>query len=429
MAEGGAAAADGASDESGGARVKEPQEGTEWGVEALHDRLERGEEFFVFDVRNEDEFASWQIEGRRPLPTVNVPYYEMLEVDEFDDVIDSFKAFLDQRWVAKLPRDKEILAVCAKGDTSEYVAEALRRLDFEAFNLAGGTAAWGDHYTVRPVAETGELAILQVSRPARGCLSYIVAAGGHAVVIDPLRHVDHYLDAARERGWEIDLVLDTHGHADHISGGPALAAATGAPYHLHPYDGIHPIDVLPAKIGYAYLRDGQTFEIGGHRAEAIHVPGHTLGNTAFLLDNRYLFTGDSIFIESISRPDLGGHGDTWAPIHYASLRRLLELPDDTVVLPGHFAGLGEAGEDGRFAAPLGELRRRNDGLVKAAGGEEDFVAYILASLPEFPDEYVEIKRVNAGLVEVKEARASELELGKNICALAQAYGQGESGAN
>lgn len=403
--------------------------GTEWGVEALQDRLEANDEFFVFDVRNEDEFESWQIEGRRPLPTVNVPYYEMLEVDEFDDVVDSFKAFLDQRWAAKLPRDKAILAVCAKGDTSEYVAEALRRLDFEAYNLAGGTAAWGDHYSIRPVVETEELTILQVSRPARGCLSYLVASGERVVVIDPLRHIDRYLDLVGERGWKVERVLDTHGHADHISGGPALAAATGAPYHLHPYDGIHPIDVLPARIDYAYLRDGQKFEIGRHSLTAMHVPGHTLGNTVFLLDGRHLFTGDSIFIQSIARPDLGGHGDTWAPIHFASLRRLLDLPDDTLVMPGHFASLAEQGDDGLFAAKLGDLRESNDGLVKAAGAEEEFVAYILASLPKFPEEYVEIKRVNAGLAEAKEAKASELELGKNICALAQAYGDGEAGAN
>ncbi|MFQ5350896.1 MAG: MBL fold metallo-hydrolase [Thermoanaerobaculia bacterium] len=404
-------------------------DGTEWGVETLQERLEAGEEFFVFDVRNEDEFESWQIEGREPLPTVNVPYYEMLEVDEFDDVVDSFKAFLEQRWVDKLPRDQSILAVCAKGDTSELVAEALRRLEFDAFNLAGGTAAWGDHYAIRSVVESEELSIMQVSRPARGCLSYVVASGDRAVVIDPLRHIDHYLELAGERGWRIELVLDTHGHADHISGGPALAAATDAPYNLHPYDGIHPIDVLPARLDYAYLRDGQELQVGRHRIAAIHVPGHTLGNTVFLLDESYLFTGDSIFIESIARPDLGGHGDTWAPIHFASLRKLMELPEDTLVLPGHFAGMAEEGENGLFAARLSELKQSNDGLKMAARSEEEFVAYILASLPEFPEEYVEIKRVNAGLVEVEEAKASELELGKNICALAQAYGDGDAGAN
>ena len=116
--------------------------------------------------------------------------------------VDSFKAFLSQRWVERLPRDKQILAVCAKGDTSEFVAQALRGLEFEAFNLAGGTQAWGDHYAVRPVVETEELTVLQVSRPARGCLSYVVASGDRVVVIDPLRHVDHYLDLAREQALE-----------------------------------------------------------------------------------------------------------------------------------------------------------------------------------------------------------------------------------
>jgi glyoxylase-like metal-dependent hydrolase (beta-lactamase superfamily II) len=306
------------------------------------------------------------------------------------------------------------------------VAEALRRLDFQAFNLEGGTAAWGDHYDTRAVAETAELGVYQVSRPARGCLSYMVVSKGKAALIDPLRHTDVYTSLAAEKGVSIELVLDTHGHADHISGGPALAKEFKAPYYLHPYDGIHPIDVMPARIDYRYLRDNQEFEVGSSRLSTLHIPGHTLGNVAYLLDNQYLFTGDSIFIESIARPDLGGRGDAWAPLHYASLRRLLELPDDTVVLPAHFSGLGEVGADGLCSSTLGELRASNEGLIMAQKSEEEFVDYILASLPKFPEEYVEIKRVNAGLVEVGEAKASELELGKNICALSQAYEEEEA---
>jgi glyoxylase-like metal-dependent hydrolase (beta-lactamase superfamily II) len=396
---------------------------TEWPVETLHKYLESGEKFFIFDVRNEDEYESWKIEGVSEIPMINVPYYEMLEVDEFDDVIDSFKAFLQQGTTDKLPSDVPILAVCAKGDTSEFVAEALRRLDYSAFNLEGGTQAWGDHYHVRAVTETDELAVYQVSRPARGCLSYVVVSDGKAALIDPLRHIQHYLDLAAEKRFEYQLVLDTHGHADHISGGPALAEKTDSPYFLHPYDGIHPIDVLPAKINYEYLRDGLSFTVGAHEIETIHIPGHTLGNVAYLLDGKYLFTGDSIFIESIARPDLGGHGDTWAPIHYHSLRKLLELPDETQVLPAHFSTLNEVDDNGLFVATLGHLKTQNGGLLEAQKSEEEFVEYILASLPKFPEEYVEIKRVNAGLVTPSEGKASELELGKNICALTQAYDQ------
>jgi glyoxylase-like metal-dependent hydrolase (beta-lactamase superfamily II) len=396
-----------------------------WEVEQLHEQLEQGEPFFVFDVRNEDEYESWKIEGRKKIPMVNVPYYEMLEVDEHDDIVDSFVDFLEKGWVEKLPRTEPILAVCAKGDTSEYVAEALRRLDFQAFNLEGGTAAWGDHYHTRAVVETAELGVYQVSRPARGCLSYMVVSAGKAVLIDPLRHTDVYVSVAAEKGASIELVLDTHGHADHISGGPSLAEEFNVPYYLHPYDGIHPIDVMPARIDYRYLKDNQEFEVGDAHLKTFHIPGHTLGNVAYLLDDQYLFTGDSIFIESIARPDLGGRGDAWAPLHYTSLRRLLELPEDTVVLPAHFSGLAEAGDDGLFTSTLGELRASNEGLIMAQKSEEEFVDYILASLPKFPEEYVEIKRVNAGLVEAGEAKASELELGKNICALSQAYEENE----
>lgn len=394
---------------------------TQWTAEELGRWLQKGEEFFVFDVRNEDEYEGWKIEGTVPLPMANVPYYEMLEVDDHDDVVDSFVEFLERDWAAKLPKDKPVLAVCAKGDTSEFVAQAMRRLGFDAYNLEGGTKAWGDYYDIRAIEESDVRSVYQVIRPARGCLSYVVVSDGKGVIIDPLRHIEHYKDLAAEKGFEITLILDTHGHADHISGAASLADELSVPYFLHPYDGIHPIDVLPAKLPYEFLEDGLEFSVGNAEILTIHIPGHTLGNVVYLLDEKYLFTGDSIFIESIARPDLGGRGDTWAPIHYQSLSRLMELDDSLTILPGHFSSLKEENDAGLFAATLGVLKQKNDGLVMAQKPEQDFVDYILASLPEFPEEYVDIKRVNAGLLEVGESKASELELGKNICALSQAY--------
>lgn len=264
--------------------------------------------------------------------------------------------------------------------------------------------------------------ITQIARPARGCLSYVVASGRRAIIVDPLRHADHYLSLCRREAWEIELVIDTHGHADHISGGPALAAKLGVPYCLHPYDGIHPIDMVPARNPFSYLRDGWAHTFGSAMVRAIHIPGHTLGNTALLVNNRYLLSGDSIFIHSLARPDLGGRGDAWAPLHYRSLARLLEFPDTTVVFPGHFSSRSEANEHGVFAAPLGELRERNEGLRILRRGEAEFVRYMLSSLPTFPPEYLEIKRVNAGLSTPDDERATELETGKNICALSPSAG-------
>ena len=393
-----------------------------WTAGDLLERMERRDDFFVLDVRNRDEFERQRLEGRSPLPTVNIPYFEMLELGGKDEMLDSVVAYVERDLADQLPSDLPILAVCAKGDTSEFVAQGLRRLGYASANLKGGMKAWGEHYATRALVEGPELAIYQVGRPARGCLSYVVASAGKAIVIDPLRHLHPYLDLARETGLTIEAVIDTHGHADHISGGLALAASISASYYLHPHDAIHPIDLLPATIPYEFVRDSQMFPVGQHVLKALHIPGHTLGMVAFQLDDRYLFAGDSIFIRSISRPDLGGKAETWAALHGRSLRRLLGLPGGITVLPGHFSGLDEADETGRFAALLDDLKQRNDGLVALQReSEEGFVRYLLASLPKFIPEYVDIKRVNAGLLSPAEEDAAILELGKNKCALSQAY--------
>jgi glyoxylase-like metal-dependent hydrolase (beta-lactamase superfamily II) len=200
-----------------------------------------------------------------------------------------------------------------------------------------------------------------------------------------------------------------------------LAKHSQINYFLHPYDAIHPLDVLPATIDYEPLRDGQEIRFGAATLKTLHIPGHTLGNLAFLINGTHLLSGDSIFIRSIARPDLGGKGDTWAPLHFRSLSRLLQLPDSTMILPGHFSTPVESNPDGTYAAKLGHLKRENDGLQIVQQGEAAFVAFILANLPTFPPEYVEIKRVNAGLTEACDGKATELETGRNICALSGAY--------
>ncbi len=393
-----------------------------WSAADLLARLEHGDGFVVVDVRNREEFERVRLEGRAPLPTVNVPYFEMLELGGKDEMLDSITAYMERDLTGQLPLDRPILAVCAKGDTSEYVAQGLNRLGYASATLKGGMKGWGEYYSTRTVVEDADLVIYQVSRPARGCLSYVVASAGKAIVIDPLRHLHPYLDLVRCKGFEVTAVIDTHGHADHISGGPVLARETGAGYYLHPFDAIHPTDVLPAAIPYKYIGEGQAFPLGRHELKALHIPGHTLGLVAFRLDDLYLFSGDSIFIRSVARPDLGGKADTWAALHARSLRRLLTLPGGITVLPGHFSGLDEADDAGRFAATLEDLKNRNDGLqVLQRGTEEGFIHYLLESLPKFNPQSLDIKRVNAGLLTPMEEDAATLELGKNVCALSQAY--------
>jgi glyoxylase-like metal-dependent hydrolase (beta-lactamase superfamily II) len=384
------------------------------------DRLFHNEPLFILDVRNRDEFASWRVEGPHPVPTLNVPYFELLDLEgEEEDVTDAVMRGVQAHLMPQLPGDRPILAVCAEGNTSNYVAEGLRRLNFDAVNMEGGMAAWGNFYYWRPVAETEDFSLFQVVRPARGCLSHVLVSEHCAAVFDPARHIENYHELAASMGARIERVLDTHLHADHLSGGPQLGEREQIPYHLHPYDAIHPMDMLPARIAYRPLEAGQTLRIGQAEVRVLHFPGHTLGMVAFLIEARYLLSGDSLFLESIARPDLGGKAEAWAPLLYDSLQRMTQLPDETRVLPAHFSDITAIDGNGVFSATLGELKQRNPGLLKLTEGEAAFRDYILANLPEFPSAYVEIKRANAGLLSPDERKSQELELGKNICALKQ----------
>lgn len=374
----------------------------------LYSTLVAGTPLLVLDVRNADDFARWHIEGRANQQTLNIPYYEFIEDEEVT--------------LARVPSDRPVLVVCAKEGSSQYVAEILQHHGINATYLAGGITSWGDYYDATDIVVEPFGQIIQVSRPARGDLSFVVISDGQAALIDPLRHIEHYQKLLHAADARITHIFDTHAHADHISGGPALAAQSGAPYYLHPYDAIHPMDMLPARLNYTPLADGQRYQVGQFTVEVIWFPGHTLGQVNFLFraptGQSYLFTGDGLFLRSFGRPDLGGQGVAWTPILYQSLfERLPQRIDaDTLILPAHFSSLDEGDEHGRFAANYAELCLRNEGL--APRSLEEFSRYVLGNLPVFPAQYIEIKRVNIGLLTPDEAQASELELGKNVCALA-----------
>ncbi|MEB3222517.1 MAG: MBL fold metallo-hydrolase [Candidatus Sericytochromatia bacterium] len=375
----------------------------------LHALLDRGATGFVLlDVRNDTEVAAWRIEGRhQPAVTVNRPYFDFLEDEE------AAVAALEPH------RELPIVVVCAKGGSSDYVAGLLRERGFAASNLVGGMQAWGDLIVEVDVPTGTSLVLKQLQRVGKGCLAYVVADGGQALVVDPHRHLGPYEDLAARLGVHITHVFDTHLHADHISGARVLAERSRAVYMLEAHD------AEGAKFPYQAITPGQTLRLGQTEVQLmpLHTPGHTPGSASLLIDGRFLLSGDTLFVASIGRPDLGGQLEVWGRMLYRTLGpggELSQLPDDVLILPAHYAGVEEVRADGLVAGTLGMLREHNPALRLAS--EEAFVAFLRANQREAPAIYQEIRRVNLAWQEVDEARASELDLGKNECAASRGGG-------
>ena len=385
-------------------------ESTEITPRALFERLvTRREALPILDVRNAEEFAVWKIEGRRPLAYLNLPYFAF--IDEPEESAERV-ARAGDAWIA----------VCAKGDSSAFVAEILRGQGMSAVNLVGGMEAWGNlHVPVRVGGADGRFELWQIDRYGKGCLSYVVLGAGEAVVVDASRHLEVYEAFLRERGARLVQVLDTHVHADHLSGGADLARRAGAPYYVAAGPGFE------LRRAVQPLADGTELTLGGTGGVRIGVrpiatPGHTPGSTCYLVDGRWLLSGDTIFVNGIGRPDLGGHVEAWGRALFRTLHRgpLSTLPDEVVVLPAHFASPGELGRDGVVGRRLGEIRAASPEL--ALPTEAAFVEAMRAAVKPPPEVYRRIIAANLSSAAVPEAEASEWELGKNQCAASVSAG-------
>jgi hydroxyacylglutathione hydrolase len=244
-----------------------------------------------------------------------------------------------------------------------------------------------------------------------GCASYLIGDqhAGVAAVVDPKIEVDVYLRLARFLGVEIDHVLETHTHADHVSGHGRLRAATGATIHVHREAG--------AAYEHEPFDDGWELALGDVRVRALHTPGHRPEHTAFaLVDGRRdanrpwaVLTGDSMFVGDVARPDLAIEPADGARAIFRSLHeRLLPLPDDTEVWPGHLGGsmCGGPGMDLKVSSTIGFERGHNAAL--AEDDEERFVAGALARLGPQPPNFRAIVDVNRGPLRTGEVHAPPL---------------------
>lgn len=359
--------------------------------ETLSDRLEHGDDdLLLLDIRHADAFEEWHIPGSE-------------HIDIYDELTSDPETATDA--LEYLPETKEIVTVCGVGEVSAIATDVLQDMGYEAKTLVDGMSGWSQVHLVASVpVETGQL--LQVARPGTGCLSYVLISDGEAAVIDPSQYTETYEHLVDAHDATLTAILETHAHADHISGARALADAHDVPYYLHPADAGDL--TTPTE-----LEEDQTITIGSVAITVIHTPGHTAGSVTFDIGGEGLLTGDTLFLDSVGRPDLEGGNDTAirarAKTLYESLQRLLDRPDDALVLPAHDPGSPEP----PTTAPLTDVRERNEVL---ATDREAFIETVTANIPETPPNHEQIKRVNVGKETVDAAEAQELELGPNQCA-------------
>lgn len=356
------------------------------------------EELFILDVRNEGDFADWKIEGEN-FDYLNVPYFELL---------DGVEGIL-----TKIPSNVDVLVVCAKGRSSIVVAEMLSESGLSVSSLKGGMSAWSEHLEpvkIGNLKEGGE--IYQFVRIGKGCLSYMIVSNGEAAIIDAARMTSIYLEFAERIGAKITHVFDTHLHADHISGGRELVGKTNATYWLPPKD------AEDVTFEYEPLKDGNEVVIGNTAItiHALYSPGHTIGSTSFVVDEKFLLSGDILFIDSIGRPDLAGLAEDWVGDLRESLyTRYKELSGELIVLPAHFMIIDELNADGSVSAKLNKLYETNHGLN--IEDENEFRKLVTENLPPQPNAYQDIREMNMGKMNKDEETKREMEIGPNRCAV------------
>jgi glyoxylase-like metal-dependent hydrolase (beta-lactamase superfamily II) len=358
-------------------------------TDELQELLAAGQPVTVVDIRTPAD-REWSIPNS-------------LQVDAYDSVKSGSLGPLAKLDFPPGP----VVTVCGTGRTAAAATDLLRASGVQAVTLKGGMRAWSLAWNTAQTTISG-CEILQVRRTGKGCLSYIVESESEAVVIDASVDPDVYVRLLRERRWRLVAVADTHIHADHLSRSRLLAQQEG-------------VDVwLPAQDRARYLFrtvvDGDRIAFGSTALVTMRTPGHTVESTTYLLDSTAALTGDTLFLNSVGRPDLEGGTRqelaSRARLLHISVRRLLQLPEAAQVLPGHVSE--PIPFDGRvLATTVGTIR---DTLAFAKLDSAAFVEAVLARIPPNPPNHSRIVELNErGEVP---GDPSELEAGANRCAVA-----------
>ena len=359
-------------------------------VPKLRQWLEEKRPVTVLDVRLDEDREQWSIPG-----SVHVNAYEALKAgqrDLFSNV--------------PLPVGVPVVTVCNRGIVSEIAAKRLVEAGVPAVSLQGGMEAWSLAWNTAEM-DLSRMHVIQVRRTGKGCLSYLLCSGNEAIVIDASLEPELYLELAEQQGVRIRYVFDTHIHADHLSRSKRLAESSGAELWLPKQNRVH--------FPHCVLEDGRELHFGDSVLQAIHTPGHTGESTCYFVDRQALFTGDTLFLSGVGRPDL--HADSSqtrerAGQLYHSLKKILALEPSVRIFPGHTSAPVPF-DHKVLTARLGDIGAQlHDWFLS----QDSFTERIIARIPPTPPNYTRITELNES-GEFPDTDIAELEAGANRCAI------------
>ncbi len=391
--------------------------------EDLKKKIDKGEDIFILDVRNPEEHKSWKVSYDKYQDSSVIPI----------DALSSPDA------LKQIPKDKEIVTFCGHGIRSMGAAKILAGMGYNVKSIEGGLDGWNSVYDIAAINDSSSpVRIWQIRRVSKGCMGYMIATAydKKAIVIDATCEIDNAISKiVNENDLKITKVIDTHMHADHLSGATRLAKKYAADLNISSLEGYELINRSDegSSLNIQSIRDGDKIEVGDETVlEAIHTPGHTNGSISLKLQinessrirdkgnniyknkkRNYLFTGDTLFIDGVGRPDLHNKAEEFTRNLFKSYhQKILNLPDETLILPAHFSG--SFSHEKPISDTIGSIKQKMN-LLSAS--QQEFVKFVTASIPPQPMNYEKIISINKNMTPCDKVEQKDIEGGPNSCGI------------
>ncbi|MDZ4809754.1 MAG: MBL fold metallo-hydrolase [Bacteroidota bacterium] len=352
--------------------------------------MEKGKQVNILDIRPIQERTEWYIPN-----SIYFNAYANLKANH-PDALQGLH----------LDKAVPVVTLCAGGKTSMVAADLLQKQGFEAYSLEEGMKGWSLSWNTAKITFPN-FELIQFRRTGKGCLSYIVASNDETIVVDASLPVEVYLEKLQKEKLTLKHVIETHIHADHLSRAKPLAEHSGATLHLP----------APNKVNFNFvpIADNTVFNIGNISIKAIQTPGHTFESISYLIDDKVLLSGDTLFINGVGRPDLKANNDEAiqkSKLLYQSLQKLLALDENLIVLPAHSSQPVEF-DNKAIQTTIGQIKI-NVAMLQL--NEEEFINTIMHRIPPAPaNDHSIVERNIKG--DFSDITPIDLEAGANRCAV------------